>query len=174
MNYKAKIFSKHSLTCLAIIIGIVFWDIFTKVITDGYEVSVLNKVLSFYSTKNTGGAWSILSGHTWILILVSCLALAGIFVFDFFFFKKQSKLYSIGLAFIIGGALGNLIDRVFLGYVRDFIRLDFMSFPIFNVADMCLVCGVILMCIYILFIYPKLEQKQAQTAVSTKEGEIED
>ena len=59
----------------------------------------------------------------------------------------------------MGGAVGNLIDRLFLGYVRDFISLDFLgNFPVFNIADMCLLAGVIVLCVFFLFSYPKLNK----------------
>jgi len=64
------------------------------------------------------------------------------------------------LAFVllIGGLLGNLIDRVAFGYVRDFIHLDFMSFPVFNIADVALTCGCVAFLIYVLFTNPFSEQ----------------
>lgn len=165
MKIKEKLLSKHFILSLGIILGVVFWDIFTKIITDGFEITVIKNVLSFYSTQNTGGAWSILSNATWLLTVFSCLAVVGIVVFDFVFFKKQTKLYTVAYALILGGAIGNLIDRIFLGYVRDFIRLDFIKFPIFNLADMCLVAGVICMCVFIIFIYPKLDKKSGSEKV---------
>ena len=165
MKIKEKLLSKHFILSLGIILGVVFWDIFTKIITDGFEITVIKNVLSFYSTQNTGGAWSILSSATWLLTVFSCLAVVGIVVFDFVFFKKQTKLYTVAYALILGGAIGNLIDRIFLGYVRDFIRLDFIKFPIFNLADMCLVAGVICMCVFIIFIYPKLDKKSGSEKV---------
>ena len=67
-------------------------------------------------------------------------------------YKPDSKLYSIGLSFVVGGAIGNLVDRIFLGGVRDFIVFEFWrEFPTFNVADSFIVVGVILLAIYIIF-----------------------
>ncbi|EIA8289430.1 signal peptidase II, partial [Enterococcus faecalis] len=70
---------------------------------------------------------------------------------------KKSIWYSVGLSFVLAGAIGNFIDRVRLGYVVDMLQTDFMNFPIFNVADSTLVIGVI--CI---FIYLILDEKAAK------------
>ncbi|HAP4021265.1 TPA: signal peptidase II, partial [Enterococcus faecalis] len=70
---------------------------------------------------------------------------------------KKSIWYSVGLSFVLAGAIGNFIDRVRLGYVVDMLQTDFMNFPIFNVADSTLVVGVI--CI---FIYLILDEKAAK------------
>ena len=67
-----------------------------------------------------------------------------------FFKTKKTILYSVSYGLILGGAIGNLIDRVFLGYVRDFIKFSFFSFN-FNIADACLTIGVILFVIYLIF-----------------------
>jgi signal peptidase II len=69
----------------------------------------------------------------------------------------------IGLAFVLGGAVGNLIDRIFLGGVRDFIRFDFFDFPVFNIADSFLTVGCVMLAVFILFLYrPKGENKNGK------------
>jgi|SRR3989344_3550152 len=91
----------------------------------------------FGSVKNYGAAFGILQGYTTFLIIMS-LAIIAI---CFYYYKyKELKL---GLSFILAGAISNLIDRIFLGYVRDFIDLKF--FPVFNLADSFNVIGVILL-----------------------------
>lgn len=69
----------------------------------------------------------------------------------------------MGFSLVFGGAVGNLIDRLFLGYVRDFIALDFINFPVFNIADMCLCAGVIVLLVFFLFLYPKYNKKYLKT-----------
>ena len=76
--------------------------------------------------------------------------------------KKAGKLASVSLSMIIGGAIGNLIDRALQGFVTDFIEFDFVRFAIFNVADCFVVIGVILLMIYILFIHDKREAKEVK------------
>lgn len=92
--------------------------------------------------KNTGMAWSLLSGYTQVLSVIS--AAAVLFMIWIMETKKPKPLTKTALALMIGGAFGNMIDRLMLGYVRDF--LDFYifgyNFPVFNVADMALCIGV--------------------------------
>lgn len=101
----------------------------------------------FYLTyaKNTGMAWSLLSGKQAFLSVVSAIAI-GVMVY-YVVTKNLDKLTRISLALMIGGAAGNLIDRMFYAYVRDF--LDFIifgyDFPIFNIADSALTIGVVLL-----------------------------
>ena len=110
--------------------------------------------------KNTGAAWSIFSNATVWLIIVSIVFLALMFVLNRFI-KKPNLLYYISFSMIFGGALGNLYDRIVLGYVRDFIKLDFMNFPVFNVAD-CFVCvGVFLMCVFLIFVEARNGTKES-------------
>ncbi len=103
----------------------------------------------FYITyvQNTGAAWSILSGKQTFLIAVSVVEIAVIAWFFFYKRKEQTRLYTTSLALMLGGAFGNLIDRIFLHYVRDF--LDFIifgyDFPVFNIADSALCIGVALL-----------------------------
>lgn len=105
----------------------------------------------FSLVKNDGSAWGMFSGKLWFLILITIVAL-GFFIWlakDFDF--KNNAIFSASFVLILTGTLGNFIDRVVLGYVRDFVTFDFISFPSFNFADMCLTIGVIFLCIDILF-----------------------
>lgn len=101
----------------------------------------------FYLTyaKNTGMAWSLLSGKQAFLSVISAIAI-GVMIY-YLVAKDTDKVTKVALALMIGGAAGNLIDRLFYTYVRDF--LDFYifgyDFPIFNVADSALTIGVILL-----------------------------
>lgn len=100
---------------------------------------------------NTGAAFGAFGGKTVALIIVSVLMLVALLIFSRFI-EKKTVTYRIGFGLILGGALGNLIDRVVLGYVRDFIYLDFWSgFPTFNIADACLCVGVAIVAVYLLF-----------------------
>ncbi|HRT69331.1 MAG TPA: signal peptidase II [Bacilli bacterium] len=101
--------------------------------------------------ENTGGAWGIFSGKLWFFIIITILSL-GIFAYLMKDFDlKENTLYSVCLILIVSGTIGNFIDRIFLGYVRDFLTFDFISFPSFNFADMCMTIGVILLMFEILF-----------------------
>ena len=128
-------------------------DLLTKFIFDGKIITIIPNVFSIYSTYNTGSAFGAFSNQTLWLICLSIIFLAVIITFDKFH-KEEDKLYLFSYSLIIAGAVGNLIDRVFFGYVRDFIRIDFFDFTnintVFNVADICVTVGVVLMLIYFL------------------------
>ncbi len=96
--------------------------------------------------KNTGGAWSILASNTGILILIGIFCLFG---FGYYIQKKKefTKIEVIFWGFLLGGILGNLIDRIFYHGVIDYLGFILLSyyFPIFNFADIAIVCGCFLM-----------------------------
>ncbi len=102
-------------------------------------------------TQNDGSAWGLLSGQTWLFLLVMVLFVV---LLGFMLWKKwlSKPAEFLCLAAILGGGLGNAIDRLFKGgLVTDMICLDFMSFPIFNVADCFITCGCIALGIYVIF-----------------------
>lgn len=97
--------------------------------------------MSLAYLRNYGAAWSILQNQQWFFTIVTIAAVTGLI----WYYVKQIKgsLWTLfSLALMIAGALGNFIDRIRLGYVVDMFHLDFISFPVFNVADMCLCVGV--------------------------------
>lgn len=117
---------------------------------DLYEVKeVIPGILSWMYIRNTGAAWSILEGQMWFFYIITfAVVIAVIYIMQKC--AKDNWLFSLGLSLILAGALGNFIDRLRLGYVVDMIRLDFMNFPIFNVADMSLSIGVAVIILYVL------------------------
>lgn len=122
-----------------------------KHMTIGQEIPFIKNVLSITSHRNTGAAWGILGDHTFLLTIVSIVALGfmGYMMKDFNL--RTNRWYSISMIMLIAGALGNLIDRVFRQEVIDFLKFEFINFPIFNFADTLLTIGVIIFLIdYIL------------------------
>lgn len=101
-------------------------------------------------TENDGAIWGILSGQTWLflLIMVLFLAVLGVMIWRKWLTKKFEWLC---LAFIAGGGIGNMIDRLVSGSVTDMIKFDFVEFPVFNVADCFITVGCAALLIYILF-----------------------
>ena len=130
---------------------LVAFDMVTKIVTDKIDINVIDGVLSFSSVYNKGAAWSMFSNYTIILAVASLVFVCIAVLFDCKTKLNKTKLYNVAYVFILAGAFGNAIDRTFLGYVRDFIKLDFINFPVFNVADSLLVVGVILLAFYIIF-----------------------
>lgn len=107
-------------------------------------------VISLTHIRNTGAAWSMFEGQQWFFYITTIIAL-GVVAF-LWRDSKAKPLYRLGLAFILAGAIGNFIDRVHQQYVTDMFQLDFINFPIFNVADVCLTVGVVCVMIYMLFL----------------------
>ena len=124
-----------------------------------YEVvPVWDGVVHLTHIRNTGMAFSMLEGGRWLFLVLTVIAL-GLIVFAI---KKNwvtHKASIWSLAAIAGGAVGNLIDRVRLGYVVDMIEVEFMEFAVFNAADSFVVCGAIALVICILFLEDKKKEK---------------
>jgi len=95
-------------------------------------------VLNLTYTQNTGMAFSILADRTWLLIVLSTLALVLLVFALYRALPPRSQAQNALLWLLLAGGIGNLADRLFFGYVVDFFSLQFMQFPVFNVADMCL------------------------------------
>lgn len=116
-------------------------------------IPLINNVFHLTYVENTGAAFSILRGKVGFLIVFTGLVLLGLFVFLVISIKKkESKVLLIALAMVIGGAIGNMYDRIFLGYVVDYFDFRLINFAVFNVADVFVVCGSILLGIYLIFI----------------------
>ena len=103
--------------------------------------------------ENRGGAWGIFGGNLTLFIIITIISLGAMIFFFKDFNLKTDPLYSISLCLLIAGTIGNFIDRIIFKYVTDF--LDFYifgyDFPVFNVADICIVLGVGLLILKILF-----------------------
>jgi signal peptidase II len=107
--------------------------------------------LNFTYVENKGAAYGILDGGRWFFLVLTAVVLV---VIVRYYFKPPStkvKAARIAMVMVCSGAVGNAIDRFRNGYVVDFIHTMFMDFPVFNVADMCIVCGTFLLAALILF-----------------------
>lgn len=121
-------------------------------------VTVIPHILSFEYATNTGMAWGMLKDHRWVFMTLSVVAIA-LFAFLYYKIKNPHPLLTLSIGFVLGGGVGNMIDRIFRpqGGVIDFFRTDFMDFPIFNVADIFITVGGALLVIYVLFYDKKQE-----------------
>lgn len=156
-----------------IIIGGFILDRLTKMwVLDqlvGNPITVINNFFYLRHLENEGAAFSILQGKTLILAIVtSVVAVVLVYVLA----KNKNNFLRATLSMILGGALGNLFDRIFRGSVVDFLEFHFGSyvFPTFNIADTLVVVGTIMLAIYILFIY-KEEPKSDKTSNENNEEE---
>ena len=126
------------------------------------EARFIPGVLSFYHTRNTGAAFSMLSDRRWVFMLLSCVAIVAITVM-LYFWRSRHVLLTVSLSMILGGGIGNMIDRIVNGYVTDFFRVDFVDFAVFNVADSFITVGAVLLGVYIIFFEPKVERRLAES-----------
>ena len=130
--------------------GIVATDQVTKFLTVAniplyQDIPFLPGVLNLTYVQNTGAAFSSFEGQQWLFALIF-LVFTGLILFEYF--KKPMGFTTFErwcIAAIYGGGLGNMIDRVRMGYVVDMIETSFMEFPVFNVADCFITCGCVLL-----------------------------
>ena len=143
---------KKLLSLVIIVVGIVADQIFKNWIVANIQLGDTEKiwlnVLSLTYIKNDGAAWSSFSGQQWFFLVLTPIVLV---VALWFLWKKMAQnWYFIGLTLIIAGALGNFIDRIRQGFVVDMFQTEFINFPIFNIADLLLSVGFVLLFIAIL------------------------
>ena len=132
---------------------IIKWQVVQN-IQPGSAIEVIPSFFYITNYSNTGAAWSILQNQRIFLTIVPSIV---IIVIGYFFFTTKDRLLRFPLACILGGAMGNLIDRMIKGSVTDFLEFHFGTyvFPIFNVADSFVVIGSILLCIVMLWMSKK-------------------
>ncbi|MBO7310176.1 MAG: signal peptidase II [Clostridia bacterium] len=131
---------------ILVIVALVVVDQVTKLfavrlLTDGESVDVIKGIFRFTYVENRGAAFGMLSEHRWVFMILSTLAIVALLVY-LWKFRPESRFACMALSMVTAGGIGNMIDRLFLGYVIDF--LDFCAFPqywvwVFNFAD-SLVC----------------------------------
>lgn len=111
------------------------------------NITVSNKVFELLFIKNRGAAFSLFSSHTDILIVLSCIVLTFIFFYIVRNSYRLSNLKVNSLAILTAGISGNLFERMHDGFVTDYIKLNFVDFPVFNASDMLITIGAILLII---------------------------
>lgn len=189
-NFFAKLWSylKYAWRELLAIVVVAVVDLVSKnvvesTMTEGQKITVIPGLFSFYFTYNEKAAYSFAFGLDKVLtpnqlinffVVITIIALIAFF-FILWIFRKRNPLVRVALGMIIGGAFGNLVDRMVLRKVRDFLCLTVFGkdiFGSFNVADMALVFGVILFAIYFIFLFDKDEEKlkEAKKACASPNG----
>ena len=115
------------------------------------EIPVLSGIFHLTYAQNTGAAWSVLSGMQWLFLGIFLAFTLGI-IWEFS--KKRWPFTTFDrwcIAVVYAGGLGNIIDRIRLGYVVDMIEVEFINFPVFNLADCCITCGCIALIVHLVF-----------------------
>lgn len=156
--------------CVSVVLGIVLVDQLTKfLVSHNMELQENIKIIpNFFHIEyifNDGAAWGAFSGKTVILLGIP---IAAIILFIFLLTRsnfKEKKYFTLAILFMLGGTIGNFIDRLFLGYVVDFLSFRFGSYhyPNFNIADSMLVIGGILLAVEIIFLETKRLKKAEET-----------
>lgn len=133
------------LTILVILVDFFSKYIVSKLMTVNETINLIDNFFRITYVKNTGAAFSIFSNNTILVIIISVVVI-GFLLFYIYKNKGNNKLENVSYAFILGGAISNLIDRLVYGYVIDFLDFEILSYdaPIFNLADTFIVIGVIL------------------------------
>ncbi|MDQ0161658.1 signal peptidase II [Bacillus alveayuensis] len=126
----------------------------------GESLPIIDGFLYITSHRNKGAAWGILQGQMGFFYVITIIVIVGI-IYYMQKYAKREPLMGIALAFMLGGAVGNFIDRLFRKEVVDFINTFIFSydFPIFNIADAALTIGVLLLFIYMIFFEGKLKKE---------------
>ena len=150
---------------ISLIVGavIVIIDQIIKYFVSAYlqpvgSVSVIDNLFSLTYVENKGVAFGMFSDMRWVFVTLTSVLLA---IIIFYMFKKRpkGKFFYICAALIIGGGIGNLIDRIFYGYVIDYLSLSFFP-PVCNFADYCITAGTIMLVIYLLFFSDVLDSSK--------------
>ncbi len=116
----------------------------------GASYPLIKDVLHFTYVENTGAAFGILKEHRWVFLLASLVAI-GIIIRMLTKINIKNKLFLVSLSLILGGGIANMVDRLTIGYVVDFIEFRFINFAVFNIADSAISIGAVLLVIYIIF-----------------------
>jgi signal peptidase II len=135
------------------------------------QIPVIGDFFLITSSRNRGAAFGILQDQLWFFIVVTLIVVAGIIWYLQKVVKEGRRLLPTALALVLGGALGNFIDRLVMGEVVDFLQFNFGSytFPIFNIADSCIVIGVALIILDTL-LDGRREKMKTTSGVSGTEG----
>ncbi len=117
------------------------------------RVTVINGFLDLFYLENRGAAFGMLQNQRWFFIVIT-LAISAIIIIELFKYKNHEFFSYTASILIVGGGIGNLLDRVIHGYVVDYISVSFFP-PIFNFADCCVTVGTVFLIIHILFFAEK-------------------
>ena len=146
--------------CLMACVAVVWLaiDLATKAFFDSGAYTVGQDVagpflglFKFTLVHNTGAAWGLFAGNTWALGVFSLVVCVVLVVYLMAFNPNAKVGEAVALGLVLAGGLGNAYDRFFTGYVVDFINVTFMDFPVFNIADIGVTCGIVAFFVFVIF-----------------------
>jgi signal peptidase II len=120
-------------------------------------VSLIENVFHLTYVENTGAGFGAFSGYTCFLIALTLLVIIAVVVF-MVVRRPKNCVFVTALTFMMGGAVGNVVDRIRLGYVIDFFDFCLIDFPVFNVADCFITVGAVIFAVYVIFLSDKKER----------------
>lgn len=165
---------------LAVIIVTVFLDQLTKYLTVLHlkpidTLPIIEDVLHLTYVENTGAAFGMMKDARWVFMVTSTVAIIGIlgYMIHRVYIKKEKMpwMEALSLSLIVGGGIGNMIDRTMLGYVVDMIDCRFINFAVFNVADSFVCIGAGLMILYLIILTVKEYKAEKAAKLALAEGE---
>ena len=163
---------------IAIIVGVIGIDQLTKWLTvvnleEWESFPLWPTVFHFTYVKNTGMAFGMMKDHRWVFIVFSTVAIVGLLVY-LFRFRPESRWMQVSMALIIGGGIGNMIDRLILGYVIDFLDFTLINFAVFNVADSFVCIGAGMMILYLVKdLIKEIKLERAKKAEEKNNADVE-
>ena len=165
---------------LAVIIVTVFLDQLTKYLTVLHlkpidTLPIIEDVFHLTYVENTGAAFGMMKDARWVFMITSTVAIVGIlgYMIHRYYVKKEKMpwMEALSLSLILGGGIGNMIDRTMLGYVVDMIDCRFINFAVFNVADSFVCIGAGLMILYLIVLTVKEIKAEKAAKLALAEGE---
>lgn len=135
---------------------------------------LIEGIFELHFVRNRGAAWGMLADSRWIFMTVSVIAILAMLLY-LIFTKERTTLFTVSLSMILGGGVGNMIDRLFYedGAVVDFLYFKLIDFPVFNIADCAVTVGAVLLIYYLLYtetIKPYLCNKKAKKGNNEKDS----
>lgn len=172
-----KGYTKYIIIELIFVGLVIAADLLTKEFLYGHvhengDIILIKGVLRFTAVENTGASFGMFGGNTLALAVVSLISSLIILLMMIFTSKTRMPVLRASLVLILAGAIGNMIDRFALDYVRDFIYFELIDFAVFNLADSALTVGTILLVIYVIFFY-KEKPKEEKASEGSVEAAIE-
>ncbi|MDD6095127.1 MAG: signal peptidase II [Clostridia bacterium] len=158
------------LVCLAVIIlDQLSKYLVVQYIAEGATVRCIDGLFHLTYIKNRGAAFGMLADHRWVFMAVSVIAIVAIIVY-MWRTKPKNMWLKTALGMIVGGGIGNMIDRTVNGYVVDFFEVEFVNFAVFNVADafVCVACGILI--VYVIVSSVKESREAKAAALSSGES----
>lgn len=120
-------------------------------------IPLIKDIFHLTYVENTGAGFGVFADFTWLLTALTVLVILAVVIY-YVIKRPTNRLLVTALTFMMGGAVGNLVDRIRLGYVIDFFDVRLIDFPVFNIADCFITVGAVLFAVYVIFLSDKKEQ----------------